>query len=249
MKQKIDPRELLEFAKLSAITYDNPNRSAEKFKELGYDVIKFFDVRGAQGYLLTDGTKHALSFRGTEIKQKSDILADLKAGKNHEGLRGKVHVGFKHETDKLWPEVIDIVSKTPGTLYITGHSLGAAIATIMASRLQFKTEKLITFGSPRVGDSVFVENLEVDHLRVQNNNDAVTRVPLEKMHFAHHGQLVYLNYYGEIRELTNWQRIKDVIRSRLRAYSKFQLFRAVYDHLMKNYISKLEKLVRSKTGA
>jgi len=40
---------------------------------------------------------HVLSFRGTEVSEPSDILADLKAGKNVEPIGGKIHVGFKGE--------------------------------------------------------------------------------------------------------------------------------------------------------
>ena len=234
--------QLLTFAKISATTYDNPNVSTKTFKELGFDIIKFFNVDGAQGYLLTNGTINVLSFRGTEVKQKSDVLADLEAGKNLEASGGKVHHGFKHELDKLWPSITTALDANPGMLYVTGHSLGAAMATIAASRIQDRVIALVTFGSPRAGNAEFINSLNVTHYRVQNNNDAVTKVPFWIMGFRHHGELVYLNYYGEVRTLTAWQRLKDMIRSRKRAYLKFQFFKAVYDHLMANYIAKLEKL-------
>jgi triacylglycerol lipase len=231
--------QLLEFARIAAITYDNPDISTAKFKELGYTIIKFFDIDGAQAYLLTNNTITVLSFRGTEVKQKSDVLADLTSGKNIEACGGKVHVGFKGELNKLWPAIQTTLADNPGNLYVTGHSLGAAMATIAASRIQDRVTALVTFGSPRAGNQEFVNSLQVAHYRVQNNNDAVTKVPPYIMNFRHHGECVYLNYYGEIRELTPWQRLKDMLRSRRRAYAKLQFFKAVYDHLMANYIAKL----------
>jgi triacylglycerol lipase len=246
------PKNLLEFAKIASITYDDPSTSADKFKSLSYRIINFFDVDGAQAYLITNGTIMVLSFRGTEVKQKSDVLADLEAGKNFEidlirGCAvGKVHHGFKQELEKIWPDIQVALKNNPGNLYVTGHSLGAAMATIAAGRLQSRVISLVTFGSPRVGTQEFVDYLQVNHYRVQNNNDAVTKVPFWLMGFRHHGECVYLNYYGEIRELNGWQRFKDMLRSRKRAYSKFQFFKAVYDHLMANYISKLEKLQGEK---
>ena len=242
------PSQLLLFANIASTTYENPEVSTNQFKELGFKIVKFFDVNGAQAYFLKGKTFNVLSFRGTEVKQKSDVLADLEAGKNFEinkntsVVMGKVHHGFKHELDKLWPEIEEICKKNAGDLYITGHSLGAAMATIAAIRLQPNVVSLITFGSPRVGTQEFVNNLTVEHFRVQNNNDAVTKVPFYIMGFRHHGDCIYLNYYGEIRTLSPWQRFKDMIRSRLRAYEKLQFFKAVYDHLMANYIAKLEKL-------
>ena len=229
------------FANISAITYDNPKESKNKFKSFGFTVVEFFDINGAQAYLLKDTNGiHVLSFRGTEVSQKSDILADLKAGKNLEACGGKVHVGFKGEINKIWPAIEKAIVNID-TLYVTGHSLGAAMATIAASRMQSKVTALVTFGSPRVGNLEFVNSLMVTHYRVQNNCDDVTKVPFRLSGFRHHGTHKYMNYYGEFRDLTPWQRVKDMARSRLRARAKGQKFIGVFDHLMANYIAKLEK--------
>ena len=233
--------QLLMFANISAITYDNPKDSKNKFKSFGFDIVEFFDIDGAQAYLLKDMNGiHVLSFRGTEVTQKSDVLADLKAGKNLEACGGKVHVGFKGEINKVWPAIEKAITNID-TLYITGHSLGAAMATIAASRMQSKVTALITFGSPRVGNQEFVSSLSVTHYRVQNNCDDVTKVPFRLAGFRHHGTHKYMNFHGEFRDLTPWQRVKDMVRSRLRARAKGQKFIGVFDHLMANYISKLEK--------
>ena len=241
MGYKMEINQLLMFANISAITYDNPKDSKNKFKSFGFNIVEFFDIEGAQAYLLKDMNGiHVLSFRGTEVTQKSDILADLKAGKNIEACGGKVHVGFKGEINKVWPAIEKAIANID-TLYLTGHSLGAAMATIAASRMQSKVTALITFGSPRVGNQEFVSSLNVTHYRVQNNCDDVTKVPFRLSGFRHHGTHMYMNFYGEFRDLTPWQRIKDMVRSRLRARAKGQKFIGVFDHLMANYIANLEK--------
>lgn len=241
---------ILTFAKIAEITYDDPKAAKPRFKELEYEVVEFFDVNGAQGYLIKKtevlSDEYVLSFRGTEVTQKSDVLADLKAGKNLEACGGKVHVGFKGELDKLWPKIEKALAKVD-VLYITGHSLGAAMATIAASRLQGKAQALVTFGSPRVGNAEFVRNLNIDHYRVQNNCDDVTKVPFSLMGFRHHGTHKYMNFYGEFRELTSWQRAKDMLRSRRRAWQKKEHFIGVFDHLMANYIKKLETNISKNT--
>ena len=238
----METSQLLLFANLATITYDNPKESKTKFKSFGFNVVEFFDIEGAQAYLLKDMNGiHVLSFRGTEVSQKSDVLADLKAGKNIEACGGKVHVGFKGEINKVWPAIEKAIANID-SLYITGHSLGAAMATVAASRVQSKVRALITFGSPRVGDAEFVKNLTVEHYRVQNNCDDVTKVPFRLMGFRHHGTHKYMNFYGEFRDLTPWQRVKDMARSRLKARAKGQKFIGVFDHMMTNYIAKLEKL-------
>jgi triacylglycerol lipase len=234
--------QLLVFANIAAITYEGPKTSKTKFKAVGYTIIEFFDIDNAQAYLLkgTDGV-HVLSFRGTEVTEPSDILADLKAGKNIEAVGGKIHVGFKGEINKLWPAIEKAIAKID-KLYVTGHSLGAAMATIAAGRMQSKVLALVTFGSPRVGNKEYVNCLTFTHYRVQNNCDDVTKVPFLLMGFAHHGTHMYMNYYGAFRNLTPWQQIKDMVRSRAKAYTKGQKFLGAYDHMMDNYIAKLGKL-------
>ena len=238
----MDTSDLLMLAKISAITYDDPDISTAKFNALGCTIVDFFDINGAKAYLLKDiDGVHVLSFRGTEVKEKSDVLADLISGKNIEACGGKIHVGFKGEINKLWPTIQKAVTDIEG-LYITGHSLGAAMATVAASRIQPKVIALVTFGSPRVGNREFVNSLKIVHFRVQNNCDDVTKVPFRLMGFEHHGTHKYMNFYGEFRDLTTWQRIKDMARSRIKARKKGQRFIGIFDHLMANYIAKLEKL-------
>ena len=233
---------LLEFANIAQTTYDNPKTSKAKFKALGYSIVEFFDIDGAQAYLLTNGTITVLSFRGTEVTEKSDVLADIKFGKIIEACGGKVHAGFKGEINKLWDSITTTLADIPDNIYVTGHSLGAAMATIAASRMQDRVTALVTFGSPRVGNTEFVKSLNVEHYRVQNNCDDVTKVPFRAMGFDHHGTHKYMNFNGEFRDLTPWQRVKDMARSRLKARAKGQKYIGVFDHMMANYIKKLEKL-------
>ena len=234
--------QLLLFANIAAITYEDPKTAKTKFNAIGCTIVEFFDIDNAQAYLLknNDGI-HVLSFRGTEVTEPSDILADLKAGKNIEAIGGKIHVGFKGEINKLWPAIEKAVAGID-SLYVTGHSLGAAMATIASGRMQSKVLALITFGSPRVGNKEFVNSLTVTHYRVQNNCDDVTKVPFRLMGFTHHGTHLYMNYYGAFRNLTPWQQVKDMVRSRLKARAKGQKFLGAYDHMMDNYIAKLGKL-------
>ena len=237
----MDATSLLLFAQIAETTYEDPGTSAEKFKNLGHDIVRFFNVNGAQGYLLKSDCGYVLSFRGTELKEISDLFADLQAGKRDEPSGGRVHHGFQHELNKLWPEVEAAVAGID-KLYVTGHSLGAAMATIAASRLRDRVVALVTFGSPRVGTPRFVDGCTFTHYRVQNNCDDVTTVPMSLFGFLHDEDPLYLNFYGEFREMTKWQRIKDMLRSRKRAWDKGEKFLGLTDHFMANYIKKLKAL-------
>jgi len=61
------------------------------------------------------------------------------------------------------------------------------------------------------------------------------------MGYRHHGTHKYMNFYGEFRNLSSWQRIKDMIRSRIKARQKGEKFIGIFDHMMDRYIAKLEK--------
>ena len=157
---------------------------------------------------------------------------------------------FKAEIDKVWVTLVNILKKRNSKLpvFVTGHSLGGAMATICCSRLEdeFNDELclfLYTYGSPRVGDKKFVDGLCVPHVRFQNNNDVVCKIPFWVMGYRHHGDLQYINYYGNIRKMSWWQRFKDSWRGRGKALKKFQLFDGMYDHSITGYADKLGKLL------
>jgi len=114
-------------------------------------------------------------------------------------------------------EDIDRKQNLSRKLWFCGHSLGAAMATIMASRCKHEERlndpvMLFTYGSPRVGWKGYCNSLGVVHHRWRNNNDIVTTVPLKLMGYTHHGLEHYINAYGQVRNPTGWQRVKDKFR-------------------------------------
>ena len=139
--------------------------------------------------------------------------------------------------EKIWEDIIEILELNKDKeLYITGHSLGGAMATIAASRLKDEIEALYTYGSPRVGTRKFVKSFSnVEHYRHVNNNDVVTSIPLAFMGYVHHCPPRYINYRGHIRPFTPWQRLKDKLRGRWKALKKGQPFDGAYDHGMDYY--------------
>ena len=64
------------------------------------------------------------------------------------------------------------------SLYITGHSLGGALAVIATKELDRDTlAACYTFGSPRVGNEEFGEEIRAPIYRIVNAADGVPRVP------------------------------------------------------------------------
>lgn len=121
----------------------------------------------------------------------NDVVADLHFCHTRlTKIKGvSVHSGFLAETRKLWKEFIKDVRELEGQtpLWVSGHSLGGAIATITA--MKCSVEEVTTFGEPRVGrkvDKVIANDI---HNRYVNGNDVVTKLPPTFLsYYKHHGK-------------------------------------------------------------
>jgi triacylglycerol lipase len=100
---------------------------------------------------------------------------------------GKIHDGFLQSYNLFRDEIRETLEKTdPGSkLFIAGHSLGAALATIalpdIGARMKRKQIALYTFGAPRIGDNAFVTAFNSRYaeisFRIINTSDMVGLVP------------------------------------------------------------------------
>tara|TARA_A100001015_G_scaffold26903_1_gene30034 strand:- start:1191 stop:1943 length:753 start_codon:yes stop_codon:yes gene_type:complete len=202
------------FAKLAKIAYNNKKDATSQAKRLGFTTIEFYDREGAQAYRFMNKHDLVIACRGTEPSEFNDIKADLNAVPVMAETVSRVHKGFKAEVDELWPMVLEDLTRTQNEnkkVWFCGHSLGAAMATIMASRCHLyegiaPVEELYTYGSPRVGWKEYCKSLGVVHHRWRNNNDIVTKVPLAIMGYRHDGELHYITSTNQIGKpsLSDW---------------------------------------------
>ena len=132
-----------------------------------------------------------LAFRGTEVRIQ-DYITDLKVGKPPlHSSDVVVHEGFKDALDSVWDAIATELAKLTCPVFYTGHSLGAALATLAAARRA--PTATYTFGSPYVGDQAFVDSLTgVPIFRCKDDIDIVTVVPPEDWGFRHVGELHHL---------------------------------------------------------
>lgn len=127
-----------------------------------------------------------LVFRGTEQNIK-DYLTDLEFGElSLAGNKKEVHAGFTEALDSVWREMAAVIATLNGPIFYTGHSMGAALATLAAAR--HAPSAVYTFGSPRVGNQAFIASLHnVPIYRIVDDEDVVTTVPSEALGFRHAG--------------------------------------------------------------
>lgn len=194
----------------------------------GFKEVWYLDGGSTQCYVAAALPLAVVAFRGTECgiqqggKALAQFIADLKTDLDirfvpYEG-HGRIHKGFRDGLDEIWPTLADLIGSLEAqghAIWITGHSLGAALATLAAQRLT-TARGLYTFGSPRVGDADFKNNFHVRAYRLVLNNDVVTHVPPRPYH--HVGELRYIDNKGVIhQQMTRWKRWMDEIQGHLEA--------------------------------
>jgi len=111
------------------------------------------------------------------------------------------------------PRLVDalrtLLAATPGaTLTITGHSLGSALATMLALDVvinnAFPTPSVITFASPLVGDPQFAQTHDTqvpNTWRIANAVDIVPKLPPAHWGYQHVNQLYPVTSLGQAKIL------------------------------------------------
>jgi hypothetical protein len=144
-----------------------------------------------------------VAFRGTDASDPTDLADDAEFLQTKWPPSGLVHRGFAEALDHILPNVTAAMNQVQGRILFAGHSLGAAIATLLAS-IRWP-DFLYTFGSPRVGDVQFVSTLNgLGSRRFVDCCDIVARIPPEsvlgKINYAHYGPPYYIDRNREIVE-------------------------------------------------
>ena len=163
----------------------------------GFALLDVIDVDETQGFVCKRAAEGeppylVLAFRGTE-KKVSDWLTDARCVPAVEG-QAKVHTGFleaftvKRDAEgRTARQVVEEILGRPEArgadggplpLFITGHSLGGALALLAAKLVAPDVNgACYTFGAPRVGNYEYFRNVRTPVYRVVNSADLVPRVP------------------------------------------------------------------------
>lgn len=158
----------------------------------GFDLkgVLFDPATDTQGFVATrqanDGQAMAVvSFRGTQ--QVRDWMTNLQidkvpvTGRNAEDRRtlGSVHSGFNRAFLSVQNQVLQHLKGAEELpLYVTGHSLGGALATLATWHLSGdQLAACYTFGAPRVGDDGLMNRYRTPIYRIVNGADPVPCVP------------------------------------------------------------------------
>ena len=144
-----------------------------------------------------------VAFRGTV--SIGNALTDVETALiRHDIFPGLVHLGFARAAEAVYPTVRALLTALDRDLpiWVTGHSLGGAMATLVAHRLAhegFPVRAVYTYGSPRPGDRNFRDAYRLPNYRFVNDNDLVPHLPL-RWCYRHVGLLKLLTRDGKLLE-------------------------------------------------
>ena len=234
------------------LVYQDPSVIENTVKnEWGMKKFNFIHQEETECFIAGDDQKIIVAFRGTEPTEIKDIRTNVKFILVDGYLEGKVHRGFKEALELVWDEMVFTLNQFQDqdqSLWFTGHSLGAALATLAVAKLIDTIDPpiygLYTFGQPRVGNKDFAKSFDIfikeRTFRFVNNNDAVTRLPFRSMGYRHIGTSKYINHDFLIHhDISPWQMLLDNIEGRLEEIGKPGTD-GVKDHDMSLYLHALE---------
>jgi predicted lipase len=193
-------------------------------------------VLDGHGVLLGETANEVIiAFRGSDSPE--DWFEDFKAYQvKVDGLPGMVEQGFYD----CWSELLNTINdwfitssvRLNKPIWITGHSLGGAVATIASFILRERTYPIAgiyTFGSPAVGDETFSKAMP-EQCRVINQGDIVPDLLLPPM-WLHTPSLTWLDE-GHPYTQENWYGI----------FRRWWARKGFEDHGIEQYLSNLQTL-------
>lgn len=186
-------------ATISETAYLTPVEAETKYRTLGFKQVKTFVDASMIGYVVAADDVAVIAFRGTD--DRPDWLVNLSRG-TLDTPHGAIHRGFYSAYRPLKPQILALLDQTEAKhVWITGHSLGGALAVVCAYDLIDKEQRsldgLVTFGQPMVAREQLANHLDVvllgRYARYVNEADVVPRIPPRHTHC---GSLVWFTQGG-----------------------------------------------------
>jgi pimeloyl-ACP methyl ester carboxylesterase len=232
---------------MAMLSYRTEGSARDGAQVLGLGEFTHLERDGTTVIMGSDERNLVVAFRGTDDTR--DVLYDADFSTELGELGTRVHAGFRRALDAVWDDLRPVILASNKKVYITGHSLGGALAILLAARLAslgHQTEAVVTLGQPRVGKGAFSRQMNFRMqsriYRVINYVDPVTRVPLALQGFRHPGRRWYFDSVGVLTEDASALRILfDDWRFRVRRLKSTKVLGLAW-HNMDAYVERIGSL-------
>lgn len=218
-------------ARASELAYKKKDQVRSAVVNWGFENVETFGFPSrahdnlTQAFVASNDDLILVSFRGTERVNWRDWLVNADIFFQEGPFGADVHGGFLKALKEPWKAttILDAVvakvedlSSNGRAVYLTGHSLGAALATLAAGYLLEKKISLTgvyTYGSPRVGSGDFAREYNwrargLTH-RFVNRQDVVTKLPLQDIGYWHIGTSWYIDENNDVSHPEWWKQVWD----------------------------------------
>lgn len=170
-------------SKLSDIAYRPPVLASDEFRDMGFDQVVPVSSATMFGYVVSGHEVAVIAFRGSE-NEVGDWWTNLSRSPFPLDA-GDVHEGFWMGYQSLKSQIETALAKArPKYVWITGHSLGGALAVCCAYDSDLSGQSIqgvITFGQPMVARQPLADDIDDQLLgryaRFVNRSDIVARIP------------------------------------------------------------------------
>jgi len=193
-------------AEASLLVYvKDPKFIETTLDQAGFSKTLFFENQGTYAYLAISDSDLILVFRGSETADKTDYTTDAKIIQMPYKDFGSAHSGFVEAvgwvSEPIDKEINQLLEEKPRSLWITGHSLGGALATLYGVHRGDQSTAVYTIGAPRVGGIILAKEGDerIRLYRQVNDNDIIPRLPTPPF-YQHFGSIHFITSDGELIE-------------------------------------------------
>lgn len=181
--QQIDFKKIRQFAALAKATYETENTVKQTDFFDSYTLKQYRNIPEIEiTYLIASDkltNEPVIAVRGTSNVENA--LVDIAVKLRDEAAAGiKLHDGFALAASRIYQDIQPLLDKSE-RVHLTGHSLGGAVAVILAMYLEhdgFNVGNVITFGQPKVTNIAGSRQYaDLNLIRVVTPRDLVPLVP------------------------------------------------------------------------